>query len=235
MKKLDKLLREISQLTLNIETNYPELYRFLDENPITIPSVEHPAMDASTFNNYLESLKKLLFHHIQQHKSVGLKTDNQENVPKLRTELAKLSRIVRERTLRRFGQLPDGFHNWKLNATAMSFADIANHLVNVDRLFLEMLGSESKKYVWVLGTDEPHLHLDESGFSKLLEELNDLQTQREHAIDNLTESVLKQEVLEEGGEKMSLWWFIMRNLIEHEVYHRGQMSIYLKILKGEDY
>jgi uncharacterized damage-inducible protein DinB len=32
---------------------------------------------------------------------------------------------------------------------------------------------------------------------------------------------------------MTLWWFIMRNLIEHEVYHRGQMSAYLKLLKGE--
>jgi hypothetical protein len=36
---------KILQLTLDIETNYPELYRFLDENPITIPSEVHPNID----------------------------------------------------------------------------------------------------------------------------------------------------------------------------------------------
>jgi uncharacterized damage-inducible protein DinB len=40
-------------------------------------------------------------------------------------------------------------------------------------------------------------------------------------------------VIDEKGKKMTLWWFIMDNLIAPEVYHRGQISVYLKILKGE--
>jgi len=45
MENLNKLMVEITQLTSNIETNYPELYLFLDENPITIPSAGDPDID----------------------------------------------------------------------------------------------------------------------------------------------------------------------------------------------
>ena len=69
MKKLHKVLNEITELTTNIETNYPELYRFLDENPITIPTNDHPHIDQVTMQDYLESLKQLLKHHLETHKN----------------------------------------------------------------------------------------------------------------------------------------------------------------------
>lgn len=68
MKRLQRLLRDISDLTLDIETNYPELYRHLDENPITIPSKAHPEMDSKIMHDYLEDLKQLLKHHLDTHK-----------------------------------------------------------------------------------------------------------------------------------------------------------------------
>ncbi len=71
MKKLNTILTEITQLTTNIETNYPELYQFLDENPMTIPSVNHPHMDAKIMQEYLESLKQLLLHHLETHKKTN--------------------------------------------------------------------------------------------------------------------------------------------------------------------
>ena len=69
MKKLKNILTEITQLTTKIETNYPELYRSLDENPMTIPSINHPHMDAEVMQEYLESLKQLLMHHLETHKA----------------------------------------------------------------------------------------------------------------------------------------------------------------------
>jgi hypothetical protein len=65
MNNLKNTLTEISQLTKTIETNYPELYQFLDENPITIPSESHPSIDKKILQEYLESLKQLLKHHIE--------------------------------------------------------------------------------------------------------------------------------------------------------------------------
>lgn len=70
MKNKQAILTEIVRLTSNIQTNYPELYHFLDENPMTIPSEAHPHLDKDTLEAYLEGLKVLLKHHQLTHKSV---------------------------------------------------------------------------------------------------------------------------------------------------------------------
>ncbi|MCK0189179.1 hypothetical protein [Arenibacter sp. F20364] len=71
MTDLKRVLGEITQLTTNIETNYPELYRSLDENPLTIPSKNHPNVNKKALQDYLDSLKQLLSHHIDTHKKNG--------------------------------------------------------------------------------------------------------------------------------------------------------------------
>ncbi len=67
MKQLQGILKKITQLTYTIEANYPELYRTLDENPMTIPATEHPHIDKEVMQEYLESLKQLLEHHLETH------------------------------------------------------------------------------------------------------------------------------------------------------------------------
>lgn len=67
MKQLQGILKKITQLTYTIESNYPELYRTLDENPMTIPATEHPHIDKEVMQEYLESLKQLLEHHLETH------------------------------------------------------------------------------------------------------------------------------------------------------------------------
>ncbi len=69
MKTLRELIRDITNLTTNIEINYPELYKFLGESPITIPSTSHPDINIAIMQDYLESLKQLLKHHLETHKS----------------------------------------------------------------------------------------------------------------------------------------------------------------------
>lgn len=69
MNILQALLAEISKLTKTIETNYPELYQFLDENPMTIPSEKNPSIDKKILLEYLESLKQLLKHHLETRKN----------------------------------------------------------------------------------------------------------------------------------------------------------------------
>lgn len=69
MTNSSSILNKITQLTSNIETNYPELYRFLDENPLTLPNESHPNLDQNTLRSYLDSLKQLLKHHLETHKT----------------------------------------------------------------------------------------------------------------------------------------------------------------------
>ncbi|MFZ3273520.1 MAG: hypothetical protein WA143_04540 [Lutibacter sp.] len=68
MNNLQNILNEISQLTKTIETNYPELYQFLDESPMTIPSEANPSIDKKILQEYLDSLKQLLKHHMETRK-----------------------------------------------------------------------------------------------------------------------------------------------------------------------
>lgn len=63
MKDQYSILEEITQLTTKIEINYPEIYRTLDENPITLPESNHPDMNDQVLQDYLESLKQLIKHH----------------------------------------------------------------------------------------------------------------------------------------------------------------------------
>lgn len=68
MTTLNKLLNEITALTCNIETNYPELYQYLDEIPLTINSKTNGTIGQDVFEEYLDSLKHLLKDHLRMHK-----------------------------------------------------------------------------------------------------------------------------------------------------------------------
>lgn len=63
-----KILEQINKLTLKLETEYPELYPFIEEEPITIPSVEHPDISNKLLKDYLKSLKALLKLHKKENK-----------------------------------------------------------------------------------------------------------------------------------------------------------------------
>jgi hypothetical protein len=69
MKRLQEITKEINDLTMKIEQEYPELYQYLDENPITIPYSEHPELNIKTMSEWLDSLQELLKHNIENHKN----------------------------------------------------------------------------------------------------------------------------------------------------------------------
>ncbi len=62
-----RILNEITSITLEIETKYPEIYKFLEEDTLTLPFKKHPNINAEVLLEYLESLKQLLAHHKETH------------------------------------------------------------------------------------------------------------------------------------------------------------------------
>ncbi|WP_026838149.1 hypothetical protein [Gillisia sp. JM1] len=67
MEQITRILNEITTITLEIETKYPEIYKFLEEDTATLPFKEHPKINSKVLLNYLESLKQLLLHHRETH------------------------------------------------------------------------------------------------------------------------------------------------------------------------
>ncbi len=71
MERITTLLNEITSITLEIETIYPEIYKFLEEDTLTLPFMEHPTINSEILFDYLESLKQLLLHHKETHLIYG--------------------------------------------------------------------------------------------------------------------------------------------------------------------
>lgn len=69
MDRVSNILNEITLLTLEIKTNYPEIYNFLEEDTLTLPFREHQQITLEVLNEYLESLKQLLSHYQGTHTS----------------------------------------------------------------------------------------------------------------------------------------------------------------------
>lgn len=69
MGDLKDIVAKIINLTTTFETDYPELYQFLDEDPMTIPSVENPRMDEEVMQKYLDDLEQILKQYAKTHKA----------------------------------------------------------------------------------------------------------------------------------------------------------------------
>lgn len=60
MEKMQRLLKQINEATLQLQRDYPEVHSYLDENPLTISAGTSPELSSELLNNYLESLRELL-------------------------------------------------------------------------------------------------------------------------------------------------------------------------------
>lgn len=68
MKTEQELLTEISTITREIEEHDPELLKYLDETPMTIPDVNNPDVDNKALEEYLESLREIKKKYDQEEK-----------------------------------------------------------------------------------------------------------------------------------------------------------------------
>lgn len=148
-------------------------------------------------------------------------------------QLFRLSSEIRRSTRKRLEEVPEGFINWRLNNTAMSFAHLAQHIIKVDRMFIDLATTNNKKYRWILGSEESHKTVGLETYGAMLEELKDFGAKRDSIIAAFDNTSINKLVSDENGDAITLGWFLIHKVLEHEIYHRGQIAAYLKVLKGE--
>ena len=68
MKHLSGLMQKIINLTSKIETEYPELYKNLEETPINLGNQTQKEITTTDLKNYLETLHRELEEYINSHK-----------------------------------------------------------------------------------------------------------------------------------------------------------------------
>ncbi len=65
---MNQLNDDIEATITIIKTKYPELVKYLDELPITIPNESNPKIDTKLLSDYLDSLQNLINKYAVNHK-----------------------------------------------------------------------------------------------------------------------------------------------------------------------
>ncbi|CAM3606322.1 hypothetical protein FLGE108171_05565 [Flavobacterium gelidilacus] len=67
MKQQDSLTKKISEITAKIQTEYPELIKYLDEIPRNFHSTGNGKVSQKALQDYLNSLNDLLKTYAKEH------------------------------------------------------------------------------------------------------------------------------------------------------------------------
>jgi len=67
MKSESELNADIFKITLAIQARFPELSKYLDEMPVTIPNMAHPHINPDILKDYYDSLEILMSDYALNH------------------------------------------------------------------------------------------------------------------------------------------------------------------------
>lgn len=66
--KTEKMLNDdILKITMDIQNQYPELSKYLEEMPVTIPTEKKPEITAANLQSYYDSLQSVLTKYKIKH------------------------------------------------------------------------------------------------------------------------------------------------------------------------
>ncbi len=151
--------------------------------------------------------------------------------PKESENLAAFSRAVRESSLKRLRLVPEGRETWRPTPEAMSFADLAQHLIDADEWLFRKL--EERALEPMVGSVGEAGEVSRADYLGLLARLEETGRQREALIAGLSPDQFAEPIFDRrfGGE-VTVWWVIVRGNLDHEIHHRGQIATYLRIARS---
>lgn len=142
--------------------------------------------------------------------------------PNAQREFAQYWRRIRGRTVAVVDRIPGDRLDWSPGHDAMTIGDIVRHLSLTERwLFVEVARGGQSAYL---------SHGPELGRSRsdVLDLLSRLHAESLEIIERLTVDEWQRPVVTPGGATMpARKW--LRAMVEHEVHHRGQLYLTLRL------
>lgn len=146
--------------------------------------------------------------------------------------LAKFSEAVRDSTLKRLRLVPAGKENFRISKKSMSFADVALHLIEIDKETVKIIekGFKTKN----LGKSGKIIIRNRKEYLRLLSKLEDMRKFRGNFINSLTNTNLEKKIKVDttSGKKVEDIGYLIYRILDHEAHHRGQMVVWLNKVKS---
>ena len=144
--------------------------------------------------------------------------------------LLEFCKAVRKSTLKRLKMVPEGYENWKISPGALSFAEVAKHIIDLDYWMFEKIKNPDLKSI---ETETAIIkHCDRDRYLSLIDNLKNLLEKKIEFINTFDVDKLKAKMFDDRFDsEVSIEWIILRGNLDHEIHHRGQIAAYLRVLK----
>ena len=147
--------------------------------------------------------------------------------------LTEFCRSVRDSTIKRLELVPEGYENWKVSPGALSFAETAKHIIDLDYWLLKKIKNPNTKSIETETAIIKNCNKEE--YRKLIKDLKEILGKKIDLIKTLDADKLKEKLYDDSyNSEVSLVWLILRRNIDHEIHHRGQIATYLRVLKDNN-
>jgi len=139
---------------------------------------------------------------------------------------------VRQSSLKRLRQIPNGYENWAVSENAFTVAEIGHHLIEADHWLLEKLSSPS---LLSFKGSKGKIHISHrEEYHRLLGDLERSLASKTIVLNKMTPYQWNEKIPDDRfGGMVTKWWVIFRGNLDHEIHHRGQLSSYLRILQDK--
>lgn len=147
--------------------------------------------------------------------------------------LTEFCKAVRNSTTKRLELVPEGYENWKISPKALSFAETAKHIIDLDNWLFEKIKNPKIKSIETETAIIKHCSRNE--FEELISGLKEILEKKISLINSFDEERLKEKMYDDAYDsEISIAWLILRRNLDHEIHHRGQIAAYLRVLKDKN-
>jgi len=147
--------------------------------------------------------------------------------------LTEFCKSVRGSTVKRLEIVPEGYENWKVSLNALSFAEIAKHIIDLDNWLFEKIRNPNTKSIETETAIIKSCNRKE--YKELINNLKEILHKKIDLFNTFDENKLKVKIFDDAyNSEVSLAYLILRRNIDHEIHHRGQITTYLRVLKDKN-
>ena len=131
---------------------------------------------------------------------------------------------IRERTNKLIKLIPPEDMDFTYMPGKFTIADMIRHIAAIERyMFAETIAGRKSAYQ---GCGKELA----DGYENVLKYFNDRHREAIEIFSNLSDEDLKRKCITPGNAEITVWKWL-RAMAEHEIHHRGELYIYMNLLK----